>query len=84
MVNFVMFLSKGVVVKDELDRPVTLHGSFNDVTDIFLAENAMREAEDQFSVFFKNSPIGLSITAPDGTLVAGQPGICRYAWLFHS
>lgn len=62
-------LSRGEITLDHDGNPKKLRGSFTDFTKRKLAEEALVESEQQFSIFFHNTPTGLSITAPDGKLL---------------
>lgn len=62
-------LSRGEIIFDGDGSPRKLRGSFTDITKRKLAEEALVASEQQFSIFFHNSPTGLSITAPDGKLL---------------
>ena len=42
-----------------------------------LAEDALRESEEQFRAIFENSMDGILRTVPDGTILAANPAACE-------
>jgi two-component system cell cycle sensor histidine kinase/response regulator CckA len=61
----------------ELDGLPVLHCVFRDITLRKQAEAERRDAEARFQAFFEQSPVGMSLTALDGTLDRVNPALCR-------
>ncbi|MCA9917121.1 MAG: PAS domain S-box protein [Anaerolineales bacterium] len=62
-------LSRGEIILGSDGKPEKIRGSFTDITERKRTEIALEASERQFSIFFHNTPTGMSITAPDGKLL---------------
>jgi PAS domain S-box-containing protein len=61
-------LARGVPVRDTEGRITKWAGINLDISDLKLAENALRESEEKFKYIFTHSVIGKSITLPSGEI----------------
>ena len=51
--------------------------TFNDITDRVASERALQESESRFRGVFLDSPTGITLAGPDGTMVAVNPRFCE-------
>ncbi len=79
--DVVAILGVGNKPTDYTDRDVQVISYLADVTWHLVqqkrTEEALREAEERFRVFFDNAPVGKCMTAPDGRLVRVNPEFGR-------
>jgi PAS domain S-box-containing protein len=61
----------------ELGVPVAVHAIARDITERKQDEEALQQSEQQFREIFEGSIAGLSITTPDGRILACNPAFAR-------
>jgi PAS domain S-box-containing protein len=69
--------SHGSVVCDDIERPIRIFGTCQDVTESTQAENARSEAELQYRDIFENALEGIFQTTPDGEFITVNPALAR-------
>lgn len=67
---------KGVIYRDENDRPIRMLGVVHDITETKLAEEALRESEQNFRSTFEQAAVGVAHVAPDGTWLKVNQKLC--------
>jgi PAS domain S-box-containing protein len=60
------------LIKDEMGRPLRIEGSFLNITERKLAEEAMRESEERFKALFEFAPDAYYLNDLDGILLNGN------------
>jgi PAS domain S-box-containing protein len=65
-------LARGVAVRDEMGLITSWAGINLDISELKIAEVALRESEDKFKYIFDHSVIGKSITLPTGEMSVNQ------------
>jgi PAS domain S-box-containing protein len=61
----------------EAGRLVRVWGMTRDITELRLAEEALKESEQRYRTLFENSAVGIYRTTPDGRVLAGNPAFAR-------
>lgn len=67
----------GRVILSDDGAPVRMAGTVQDITGQRLAEEKLRESEKKFRNLTENIPIGISITAEDGTILEANPALWK-------
>ena len=63
----------GEVDRDEMGRPVSVHGLIADITAQRVQEQALRESEERFRTLWAASPIGIRLTDAHGASILANP-----------
>jgi len=58
--------ARGVVVRDRDGRPVRMHGTVQDITELKRASDALKHSEERFTAFMRNLPGAAFIRDRDG------------------
>lgn len=66
----------GKAVKDENSKIYKVQGSFQDITDRKLAEEALRKSEEMMRSIYRVAPTGIGVVL-DRLLIEVNPGICE-------
>src|SRR3954454_22217993 len=66
--------SRGVVVRDRDGRPVRMHGTVQDITELKRASDALKHSEERFTAFMRN--------LPGAAFIRDRGGRYLYATLF--
>jgi PAS domain S-box-containing protein len=75
-VRYVHVQSQGNVVLDGLGRPHRMFGTVQDITERKRAEEALRQSQEKYRIFFEQNLAGNYISTPEGALLA-----CNSAYL---
>ncbi|HMD96094.1 MAG TPA: PAS domain S-box protein [Terriglobia bacterium] len=73
----VWVIAKSSLVGHSDGSPGTIEGTFIDITERKLAEEALEESERRFRTLFENSTVGLYRTTPDGQILMANPALVR-------
>ncbi|MDP4292162.1 MAG: PAS domain S-box protein, partial [Bacteroidota bacterium] len=60
---------ENAVIKDQHGKPIRIVGTSQDITDLKLAENALKESEEHFQLLFNYAPIGYQSLDEKGFLI---------------
>ena len=63
------------VVRDS--RTIAIVGSLTDITERKRAEKQLRKSEKKYQSLFKNIPVGIYRSTPDGEILAANPALVR-------
>ena len=63
----------GEVDRDDVGRPISVHGVIADITAQRAQEQALRESEERFRTLWEASPIGIRLTDAQGASIYANP-----------
>ena len=65
------------VLRDENDKPVSVVGTVQDITERIKTEQILIRSEAKYRAFFENSLDGILLTVTDGKILSANPAACR-------
>lgn len=74
--TFPLHLSASMV-RDETGKPLCTISSYIDLSDLKLADEALRESEERYRTLQTNVPIGIFRTTPGGDILSANPALAR-------
>jgi len=75
--SLVWVIAESTLVEHSDGSPATLEGTFIDITERKLAEEALEESEKRFRTLFENATVGLYRTTPAGDILMANPALLR-------
>jgi len=73
----VWVIAKSSLVEHADGTPPSIEGTFIDITERKMAEQALEESEKRFRTLFENATVGLYRTTPDGRILMANPALLR-------